>query len=399
MSETMAKGILKAACVLVLCGILVAGLWPFHAPRNAVSWLTNRGGLSFGDYGSILSSGEFNTSASQDGPCSLEILLQPAATFDSNDIVAFSTEKNPVQFAVAQSGDDLFVIRNVVDAPQHLKSAHLAIDHVFRKGDRLLITITSGPYGMRVYLNGALVKTSAKFAFSRRDFAGELVIGNSPVQNNTWGGELWGLGIFDRELTAAQVLHHYDAWGKDLGVQLVETEGTRALYLFNEGEGRVVHNQVASEPDLYIPEHYFVLHKTFLEPFWREFLPNWTFGEDVARNIVAFIPLGFCFCAYFSSVSGLKRPGLVAIILGSIVSLTIEILQAYLPTRDSGTMDIIANTLGTAFGAMLYGSSAVRVVLAGVGRRMGKRNVSEMNEAIENAPSGANTMVIPKPRF
>src|SRR5580658_6456339 len=130
--KTMPEGLLKVTCVLMLCGILVAGLWPFHAPRNAVSWLSNRNGLLFGDYGSILSAAEFRPSASQDGPCSLEIWLQPAATFDSNDIVAFSAEKNPVQFAVAQGGDDLFVIRNVVDQRQQLRSSHLTIDHAFR---------------------------------------------------------------------------------------------------------------------------------------------------------------------------------------------------------------------------------------------------------------------------
>jgi hypothetical protein len=366
-SKTIVEGLLTAACVLVLFGILVAGLWPFHAPRNAVSWLSNRNGLLFGDYGSILSSGEFNTSASQYGSCSIEIWLEPAATFDSNDIVAFSTDRNPVQFALAQSGDDLFVIRNIVDAQQHLKSAHLAIDHVFRKGYKLLITITSGAHGTTVYLNGALVKTSPKFAFSGRDFAGELVIANSPVQNNTWGGQLWGLGIVDRELTAAQVLQRYDVWGKVLGVQLVGKEGTRALYLFNEGEGRVVHNQVGSGPDLYIPERYFVLHQKFLEPFWEEFRPNWTFGRNVILNIVAFIPLGLVFCAYFSSVRVLNQPRLVAIVVGSAVSLTIEILQAYLPTRDSGTLDIITNTLGTAVGAMLIGLPAVQGMLARAG--------------------------------
>jgi hypothetical protein len=398
-SKTIAEGVLTAACVLVLCGILVAGLWPFHAPRNAVSWLSNRNGLLFGDYGSILSSGEFHTSASQDGPCSIEIWLQPAATFDSNDIVAFSTENNPIQFAVAQSGDDLFVIRNVVDAQQRRKSAHLAIDHAFRKGNKLLITITSGAHGTTVYLNGTLVKTSPKFVFSGRDFAGELVIANSPVQNNTWGGQLWGLGIFDRDLTAAQVLQHYDAWGKELGVQLVRKEGTRTLYLFNEGEGRVVHNQVDSEPDLYIPERYFVLHKKFLEPFWREFRPNWAFGQDVVLNIVAFVPLGFFFCAYFSSVRVLKGPRLVTIILGSAVSLTIEILQAYLPTRDSGTLDIITNTLGTAGGAMLFGSHAVRVLLAKAGQRTSKRNMSTLNDEVEPPPCCANKVVMQEKQF
>jgi VanZ like family/Concanavalin A-like lectin/glucanases superfamily len=346
--------ILRIACALVLAAILIAALWPFHAPKNGVSWLNNRNGLLFGDYGSILSSGEFKVTGLRDGRCSLEIWVQPVATFDSSDIVAFSTPPNPLQFEVAQSGDDLFVIRDILDAQRHRSSAHIAIDHVFRGRNKLLITITSGQQGTAVYLDGMLVKVSPQFAITSRDFSGRLVVGNSPVQNNTWGGQLLGLGISDRELTAAQVLQHYNAWTNGRGLRLAGEEGTRSLYLFNESMGRIVHNQVASEPDLYIPEHYFVLHPQFLTAPWKDFSAEWVYWENVILNVGAFIPLGLLFSAYFSSVRQLKRATEAAIFLGFALSFTIEIMQAFLPTRDSGMTDIITNTSGTALGAALY---------------------------------------------
>ena len=40
--------LLPAICACVLVRIVVAGLWPFHAPRNAVSWLGEGNGLLFG---------------------------------------------------------------------------------------------------------------------------------------------------------------------------------------------------------------------------------------------------------------------------------------------------------------------------------------------------------------
>jgi len=96
------------------------------------------------------------------------------------------------------------------------------------------------------------------------------------------------------------------------------------------------------------------LDQKFLSPFWEEFYPNWAYWDDVLINIAGFVPLGFLFCAYFSLAGRIKRPFLVTILLGFTLSLLIETLQAFLPTRDSGTTDLITNTLGTYLGSELY---------------------------------------------
>ena len=121
--------------------------------------------------------------------------------------------------------------------------------------------------------------------------------------------------------------------------------------MFNERAGNVVHNQAKSGVDLYIPEKYVVLDKIFLEPFWKEFNMSRSYWDSAFKNIVGFIPLGFCLFACLSAHK-LRRATLATVILGTLVSLTIEILQAYLPTRDSGTTDIFTNTLGTYIGVI-----------------------------------------------
>src|ERR1700760_3100940 len=55
---------MRFASIAILCGILCAGLWPLHRPRNDVHWLTKQDGLQFGDFGTIVSSAGFQMAVS-----------------------------------------------------------------------------------------------------------------------------------------------------------------------------------------------------------------------------------------------------------------------------------------------------------------------------------------------
>jgi glycopeptide antibiotics resistance protein len=129
----------------------------------------------------------------------------------------------------------------------------------------------------------------------------------------------------------------------------------------------MVHNQRDSENDLYIPEYYFVLNEPFLKAPWDEIDFSRGYYTNVLINIGGFIPLGFFFCAYFSSVRRINRAVVATIAFGAVVSFAIEALQAFLPTRDSGTTDIITNTLGTFIGALLYDREYVGALFATIG--------------------------------
>jgi glycopeptide antibiotics resistance protein len=79
-----------------------------------------------------------------------------------------------------------------------------------------------------------------------------------------------------------------------------------------------------------------------------------SYWRAVFKNIVGFIPLGFFFYAYLVTLRSIRRPALVTVVLGAAVSFTIEALQAFLPTRESGTTDLITNSLGTWIGVLSY---------------------------------------------
>jgi VanZ family protein len=48
------------------------------------------------------------------------------------------------------------------------------------------------------------------------------------------------------------------------------------------------------------------------------------------------------------------RAFLIAIFIGMTVSLIIELLQSYLPTRDSSLTNLICNTIGTILGVIVF---------------------------------------------
>jgi glycopeptide antibiotics resistance protein len=97
-----------------------------------------------------------------------------------------------------------------------------------------------------------------------------------------------------------------------------------------------------------------VIDKVSLEPFWKEFDLSEGYWSGNLKNVVGFVPFGFCFYAYFAVARRPRRAALLTLIWGALVSLTIEVLQAALPTRDSGTTDLITNTLGTWVGVLCY---------------------------------------------
>jgi hypothetical protein len=363
--EVISAKLLRVACGLFLGGLLVVGLWPFHSPRNQVTWFAGGNGLHFGRHGTILSSGKFKAAnVPADAPCSLEIWFEPGLTAASGTLFAFYAPGDPRQFSLEQSISDLALRSDIRDGRYRTLTTRLYVDDIFSQGKPLFVTVTSKGGQTSVYLDGALARTSSKFPLSSQDFDGVLVIANSPIVDNSWSGLLRGLAFYDQEISPAQVFHHYETWIEKGRPDVSENERAVALYLFDERAGRVIHNQVPSGTDLYIPARYLVLDQALLSPFWEAFHPTWGYWDDVLVNIAGFVPFGFLFCAYFSLAGRINRPALVTILLGFTVSLTIESLQAFLPTRDSSTTDVITNTLGTCLGVWLYRLKLRRVLFA-----------------------------------
>jgi len=351
-----------SVCLLVLCGILLAGLLPFRGPRNGVSWLGNQNGVRLSGHSTLWSDGSFPVLDQGRGDsCSIEIWLQPGLPRDSSIIFSFSTPENPLELTLHQYRS-LLIVETRVPGGWHAASI-IGADGVFHQGTPAFVTISSGPQQTVMYVDGALART---FPGSRigPDCRGRLVLGTSPTMDDSWRGQVRGLGLYGAELTADEARQHYESWTTSGSPALSDREHAVGLYLFNERSGDIVHNSIATGINLEIPARYRLVHQMFLQPFWHEYKPKGSYWKDILINIVGFMPLGFFFFAYWSTVRPIRRAALVTTLLGFAVSLTIEVLQSQIPTRDSGTTDLITNTLGTFLGVGLYGWSLARALLA-----------------------------------
>ncbi len=81
--------------------------------------------------------------------------------------------------------------------------------------------------------------------------------------------------------------------------------------------------------------------------------PRWWTGFDLGSNLVGYLPLGALVCGAWLR-SSRSPPGgvVVALLAGTTLSGTLEVLQNYLPSRVPSNLDWGLNTLGTLGGAL-----------------------------------------------
>ena len=76
---------------------------------------------------------------------------------------------------------------------------------------------------------------------------------------------------------------------------------------------------------------------------------------NLYNNILLFLPLGFL-CRMITGRRG-------ALLMGLGLSLSIEILQLFIPARTTSIVDVLANTLGAGLGAWLYDQIAPGILI------------------------------------
>ncbi len=91
--------------------------------------------------------------------------------------------------------------------------------------------------------------------------------------------------------------------------------------------------------------------------FWQDFSqslwPRYLTRTDIITNLLVYIPLGFLITA--SALYRMASPPAVAlaVVYGLALSLSLELVQMFLPERIASLMDVSLNGMGSAIGALI----------------------------------------------
>jgi VanZ family protein len=102
------------------------------------------------------------------------------------------------------------------------------------------------------------------------------------------------------------------------------------------------------------PFNFFLIDNFSIHTFIASF-DNASSFQDVVNNILLFMPLGFSSTAFFQKIKIKTISKLfILVLISSGLSLTVEILQIFLPSRSPTPADLINNTIGGIVGIICF---------------------------------------------
>lgn len=107
----------------------------------------------------------------------------------------------------------------------------------------------------------------------------------------------------------------------------------------------------------------FSIHFPSIKEVLKEFIKPSTTFYDFTANILLFVPFGVGLASHFRRYEQVRLDKFkIAVALSLGLSLTVEILQVFLPTRDPSLVDIFTNTIGGALGYWAFQQWRVRLI-------------------------------------
>ncbi len=348
--------ILSLLSFSIIIGVLVAGLWPFNFLQgNRISVLPDKHGLSFRYYSIAYCEELLRCDLFGSQECTIELALcsRKESSSSLKQILCFyNPGDRREEVIVAQWISHIVIMTRNYGGDRNKPFKKTGYRYILPIDSTVFLTITSDSRNTAVYLNGSLKRVNTGYTFIPDSLFDNtrLIIGNSPRGTSHWTGDMSLLAMYNTVLDADSVAGHFNEWR---GKGTVSVRPTQIInYRFDEVVNSRVKNKASSHYALTIPGKFRVLQKRILEIPWKMMKYRRSTILDVLLNILGFIPFGFFFSLYASEIKPFSKKNIYALTLltGFGISFLIEILQVYLPSRDSSLPDLVLNVFGTCIG-------------------------------------------------
>lgn len=345
--------------VVFILFILWFGLRPKYWPEeNNVRWLPNQHAIHF-EPPAIAYVDRFRLSSNPEFPGEFTLhLAVTASTLQKKGfrpILMLHDGSDSTQLAIWHWGGTVIVM-NGDDYDFSRRLPRMSVPDVLRVGKISFLTLSSGGSGTQLYVDGEPAKVSGGWRLQIPEAPEKLrlILGNSVYGKHSWYGEFHGLAFYERCQTAGEVEKQYLSWRQASALENLDSSRLRLLYNFSKGKGRDVADLSGTGNNLLIPERPVIFKKTFLAMPYKE-IHSQSYWLDVFFNVVGFIPLGGLVFIWLNYVTGMQLRSAVGLSLGLCfgLSLFMEMLQGWLPGRDSSMQDLALNTAGGILGILL----------------------------------------------
>jgi len=350
--------------IVVIVIILFAGLNPQDYDfRNNVSLSADKSGLEFERYGVAFTKPFIvqdldNVSASSGFTMTLMLGPEPDVQDGFALIAQIYSGDDESQLVIGRWQDQLIVM-NGDDYDNRLGSPRISGRSDPSRTEVRLVAVTSSPRGTRLYVDGRMVNERPDLVLHipKDPPGGRIILGNSVAGTHQWRGVIRDFALYDRVLLADEINAQF-APGMDKGSSSpAKVDGVLVHFVMAEFARGIVPTPASGGIHLEIPKRMVVVEKRFFKhPFTHRFELNLSFVIDFVVNLFGFIPFGAAVSILFAGLgSGFEGFELVPIVIvaAAVLSGGIEMVQAWLPSRTSSSLDLALNILGACAGVLI----------------------------------------------
>ncbi len=229
------------------------------------------------------------------------------------------------------------VIRSRRNAPNGTRDyKEIGLKEGLPIGRSTQLIISSSTNGLQLFADAKLVLTQPDFSLIKipSPQSAQLVIGNNSFATQPWIGKLKSLEVHQGSINPSTL--------------------AQDPIFYVRAQNAITHDNSNSDGFI-IPKYPIPLKLGWLSPFNINSLKTPNLRGDIIINILGMIPIGLCslfrFRTHFRSWIG-------ALVLATatcfLISLSIESLQIFLPSRDSSSLDLVCNTIGGLLSAPIF---------------------------------------------